>query len=763
MSSSYFTGRVLNVIFKNSTTSFYVIRMDLDQVRGFTVVRGCVPSMTLQEGSWLGFEGKWTSHKKYGKQIEIERAPVVRGDMTPEMATGILASNGVSTRVCRMLIDRFGRDEFVSALRDQDRLREVLSPLEAELVFGKWRYIRVYFQTLQMLADLGFPRTRIQDIWNHFGVNTEEVLSENPWSLVALGGMEFHRLDEVALRLGISLDNEKRTEAAVYLASVTARGMGHVFVRASDLFQEAGKLAPGVGPKKIAKALASNHKRGILVVDRQWEKAVYDPWMHTVETEAAEGILYRVGRDLSDIVEESARTLEKGDEALARATVGVPAVETLKTAVALWSNRANLKLSTEQSEGILNALIEPVSILTGLPGTGKTTSMRILVRLFQDMGMRLLLLAPTGIAAKRLQQVTGASASTVHRAFEARGFSEDRRKADYAGVQGEAEHNLRIGKTGEHEVWGFSPSHPHTANVAIVDEASMVDQAMLYRILTCTSPKCRVVFVGDAAQLPSVGPGNVLRDLISSGRIPTVSMTRIFRQDEASDIVHAAHAIHSGEVPAARRGSDFCLIPISDEQGIVDMIQKLSEKLKGRAADFQVLSPRHAGAVGVTNLNEVLREALNPPRSNRTEARVGNWVVRQDDRVMVVRNNYDLDVFNGDVGRILSVDLKQRTVVVEIQGTRVRHVSFSFAEVGDLLRLAYAVTIHKAQGQEYDYIILPIIRAFGRQLQRNLLYTAVTRAIKRVFLVGEHQALARAVHNNKEDSRNTLLINRLAE
>ena len=386
-----------------------------------------------------------------------------------------------------------------------------------------------------------------------------------------------------------------------------------------------------------------------------------------------------------------------------------------------------------------------------------TTSLRAAVRILQDASVPFLLCAPTGIAAKNLSALTGAPASTIHRAFAAKGSSDDRRARTYAGVTGNT-NRAAVGVDGG-EGWGYGPDNPHPADVVIIDEASMVDQHLLFRLLDCTKPDARLVFVGDYEQLPSVGPGNVLRDLIASKLFPTVKLTQVFRQDDTSGIVYAAHSMVKGEVPEPDK--DFLLLPIRDEEEVLAIILKIATKFYAAGANFQILSPKHQGTVGVTNLNARLRELLNPAAPGLAEMRLGKETVREGDRIMVIKNDYKLGVFNGDVGKVSRVDRVTKIVQIQVFGEPPLLVDIEFKDVPKLLVLAYACTVHKAQGLEYDRIVMPLVRGFYHQLQRNLLYTAITRAKKQVVLVGHYEALATAVHNAKQDERATLFLDRL--
>lgn len=389
-----------------------------------------------------------------------------------------------------------------------------------------------------------------------------------------------------------------------------------------------------------------------------------------------------------------------------------------------------------------------------------TTTLRVVVKVLQDAGIPFLLAAPTGIAAKRLQSVTGAEASTIHRAFGAKGSSEEEREATYAGIVGDLS-TESVGSDGSDQYWSYS-SQPHPAKVIIIDESSMVDQHLLYRLLSCTQPEARLVFVGDAAQLPSVGPGNVLRDLVSCGQFPVVSLTEIFRQADTSDIVIAAHAIHAGKVPEFEGDSkDFKFLEIKDEGVMRDTILKTVKVLYEKKVNFQVLSPRHSGPLGVTNLNLQIRELLNPKSPGLREMRLGSETIREGDRVMVAKNNYRYEIFNGDVGKVARLDSKLKEVTIKIHGPPVMQVQLPFKEAPSHLRMAYCVTVHKSQGQEYDVIVMPWSNSFRRQLLRNLIYTAITRARKKVILVGHNSAMEIAVANSDVDTRNTLFPERL--
>ncbi len=533
-----------------------------------------------------------------------------------------------------------------------------------------------------------------------------------------------------------------------------------------DILNSAAVFAHPISLKVFKECMRRALEEKNLVGDKKTRPgttAVYEAWAYKAEVGAAR-MLHTRTITAAFRSGERDRYLKKVSDYVGPTFSPDNLREAARGAVEEWGRQTKMDLSPDQERGIVNGLIEPVSVLTGLPGTGKTTSLKALVSILQDVGMHCLLVAPTGIAAQNMKDVTGVPAFTIHRAFAARGSQSSKRDAKYEGVTGDAE-PVGVGDQGGFEwPWGFSQDKPHPTKVLIVDEASMVDQHLLYRVLDCSGKDCRIIFVGDAAQLPSVGPGNVLRDLVTCGYFPVVHLSAIFRQDEASGIILSAHEIHRGEVPDAR-GNDFRLLEVADEGAVRDMIVRVATKLYERRHNFQVLSPRHNHTVGVTNLNEALRKVLNPPRSGLTELTVkGGSVLREDDRIMIFRNDYRLGVYNGNTGKIARIDLKGKKVIVKIHdASHDREIVLTTTQViPSLIRLAYCCTVHKSQGLEYDVIVLPVVDSFSRQLQRNLLYTAVTRARKKVILVGTRSAMAQAVANDKVDARNTLFPERLA-
>lgn len=776
----YFTGRVVAVIFKNAAQAFYIAKVKLDDdpeeenynplaPRNVTV-RGNIPGLNVQVGAWLGFEGQWVKHETYGRQVEITRAPLIRGPWTVKMIKRVLGAHGVGRLTLQILGEKFG-DELGEALADSERLEEVpgIDKFSAEHIVSRWRAVKAMFQALSFLSEFDLPKQKIDQVWALFGDDTEKMLSEDPWSLVQVDGIGFSQADEIATRMGLSLDNPRRLQGALLYMMKARRGMGHLYMLTGDLVKASRDVLGDVDKTDIALGLKKLHEEGQIVLDRKTRPgtvAVYEPWLHEIEKASAELLLERVETaryfDEKEIQKYTKMLGQVGNKSKIHAEANPLDIEgTARTALQEWTEGSKVHLEKLQLGGALNALIHPVSIITGLPGTGKTFCLRTVVKVLQDAEVSFLLVAPTGIAAKRVMSVTGADASTIHRAFKSRGESaDDGREATYAGIVGYAD--KAIGAEGLDESWGFDEESPHLAEAIIIDESSMVDQHLLYRILTCTQKSCRIVFVGDAQQLPSVGPGNVLRDLVDANMFPVTRLTEIYRQEDTSDIVLAAHAINSGKVPKPTPGkTDFSVVHLQTEKKILDTLLSMVTRLYAKHSNFQVLSPRHAGLLGVTNLNSRIRGILNPKQPGLQEMRLGGETVREGDRVMVVKNNYQFEIFNGDVGKIIRLDRKNKEVEVKIWGPPEMIVKLPFKEAPSHLRLAYAITIHKSQGQEYDVILMPWVMGFRHQLQRNLIYTAITRARRKVILFGHPNALAKAATNDEVQSRNTLFPERL--
>ena len=769
MSTSIFSGTVQHVRYNQD--DFYILALVLDGSKNFAAVaaKGNFPAQSLKDGTWVSFEGEWVNDARYGRQLRVIQSPVAIDDWTDDRVLAALTSHeiGPTYRSClRSHAIKSGQD--ISDILDSGDLSQVdgFDDLVAQLILMRWQGIRTYLDAASFMADAGIPAKIVTKVWQTFGTDIQGILMKDPWVLVQVPGITFAEVDTIAIRLGLGLENPGRMRGAVLASIQEAVHDGHVFASVGQVVSLVERKVPGETPPlaEIAIAIKELSESKGIRIDRDTAPeftALYDNWHYDIEVACAEMLAVRQLTPIDD--ERLARDLcQVGDRVRDARDAGADTKGLAKAALENWAVGRKTALSDFQMEAALAALTSQVSLLTGLPGTGKTTTLQAVVAIAQDARIPFLLVAPTGIAAKRMTSVTGAEAHTVHRAFGASGFmgEGEERESTYAGITGSSVKKTGAEGGGE---WEYGLDNPHPARFMIVDESSMLDINMLYRLLTGTSPDCRIMFVGDPYQLPSVGAGDVLRNLGEAKVFAHSHLTRIFRQEGTSGIVLAAHAIHAGKAPVSD-GKDFLIVESSTEDDAAAKVVAIAKGLYDKRINFQVLSPRHGGDAGVTALNQRLRFQLNPSEPGLGEMRMSGSLVRVSDRVMIVKNDYDLGVFNGDVGKVSRIDTKKKKIEVKVfEGGIVsdKVVTYDFKDASKSIRLAYAQTVHKSQGQEYDMIVIPVLPQFGRQLQRNLLYTAITRAKQKVFIVGTGSAVRKAVRNNKSAKRNTLLVRRL--
>lgn len=892
-----YSGLIESVTFENVDDSYYVVKCRLDKpsrwedgtAQSVVVLQGTILGIVVKPGTWIRFEGKAVQHAKYGWQFQIIRAPVGSTVWAPQEICHLLEGVGVQGVLTRVLRRELG-DDLQAGLEDVERLSQIngFDVQTAQFLRDKWMGLKGQYQALTFLQELGLHPARLKAIWKTLGDQAPRLIAENPWCLLRVDGIDLRQADSVAVRLGFALDRDERLAGVVLHTCRNARSYGHMFVTLSQVVQDTQRSFPDATQAQITNQLVAFHKNGDIKLDRHGRGyAVYEPWFYDLEAEGARLLQERVAVCRFATPEaERDFCLALGNTGPKTRTVaqeGGTVQETVDAAVAEWQEQTGMRLSANQLLAVVNGLTKPVSVMTGLPGTGKSTSSKAVCQILIQAGMTVLLCAPTGIAAKRLQQVTGHEAKTIHLAFSAKsdGEGEPSRDSNYAGVTDDGDRFLSDGREGK---WGYGPGNPHPADFVIIDEVSMLDANLLYRVLSCTKPTASIMLVGDAAQLPSVGPGDVLRSIIKSGKVPTVALTEIYRQALTSYIVEAAHMINAGSVPEVTR-PDFLLSQADREETILSNLLKVASTLSSQGTDFQVMSPKHTGTLGVTNLNQELRKIINPPETFKQEYAMGSESLREGDRVMVVKNNYRIGIVNGDIGKVLRIDRANKVVVTQFGADQ---VEIPLGDVKDFLRMAYATTIHKCvspdtwvttdlglqqigsiapsgnvltdrgmkpycnwkqnpetlcyvietdsghtltmtsghemvvwspdqdrtvpardlevgdlllsvqgwvpvtairrdvsatvcievpdghrfvqndlvgsncQGQEMDIVLLPLHMSFRHQLQRNLLYTAVTRAKKRVFLFGQHAAFTAAIQNSTVDQRNTLLADRIS-
>lgn len=690
---------------------FCVFRLQDDVTKEIIPAKGNLFGLLqICAGVPIEIVGSWRTHPKYGKQFSVKswepwaKEPddvrlflynCVSGFTSQEIAKGVSV---LGCSAYDLLSEGF---EAVRA-----RLGDLGNCDALQGAILGWQQALATRDLSEFLRDGGLGSAEIQTALAKFGNEVSSIVRENPYRLMEVLP-DFPKIDKLAMRFGYDSDNLHRLSGAILWALREEAQQGHLYLQRGEisnvlerLFKQNTLIAlPNIDLEGALQELISHR---VLVLEPG--TGVYLPSYYNYERESAKLLLglmapSRINVDFKRFIE----SYEKGNR---------------------------ISLSESQQAAVESLTQHKVLVLTGLPGTGKTTAIRVLVRLFEEAQQSFALMAPTGIAAKRLASVTGKEASTIHRAL---------------GYDG--------------DTWRRNESNRYIVDAVIVDECSMVDQELFYRLLSALRPETMLVLVGDDAQLPSVGPGNVLREIVAS-RLPHVRLTQIFRQSEKGEIVINSHRINRGEMPSlsgVRDTSEMKFVRISDEDQIVDLLVDMAAKLKSKDANFQVLSPKYGGVVGVNNLNERLRDRLNPPGPR--EWKQGNCHFRLGDRLMVVQNDYKLGVYNGDMGKLISVGSVTLTVRIHSIGVDDPDmlVEFPFGVAVSRLKLAYAISIHKSQGNEFDTVILPVVRSQGRMLQRNLLYTAMTRARKRVWLLGEEDAIRRAVENNLVIRRNTVL------
>ena len=585
------------------------------------------------------------------------------------------------------------------------------------------------------LSECGASVKLINSIWKDVEKDPK-IISDNPWCLVDKG-IPFKSADQIAKKLldVFDLGDPRRVEASISWSLKQGLQNGHVYLDVNTVFRDCGLLT-GVDITTIAHSVKDMKEKGLVVVDKDEanKNILYSPRLYNMECEVAE---YLNRSDVSNVLKEEITD-------------------------AFISNHSRYALTEDQILAIKRGLTSGVSILTGLPGTGKTTILNTLVKILISQGEQVLLVAPTGIAAKRASSVTGISAYTIHRAFGAGVPSQDKSKSsDYEGVKKDesSEESVEGSEDRYSSFWKYHPKNPRSESVIIVDEASMVDLHLMWRLLRGISPSCRVVLVGDTAQLPPVGAGFVLKEIIESDLIPRVHLEDIFRQGEGSGVVRSAHDIYRGVVPTGC--SDYNFKELRNNDYVLEEIIKVCKELKLDGVDFHVMSPTHHGVLGVTRLNKELRSVLNPRNINKNTLKVGKDEIREGDRVMVTKNDYNLDVFNGDIGVVHLIS--KSGVEVGLKGTKKEIlVEIPRNRVGSLLRLAYCTTVHKAQGQEYHTIVMPMVIEHGRTLlKRSLYYTAITRATDKVFVFGDLDSIEVSVSNDTTNNNLCGLKNRL--
>jgi len=703
---------VVRTVFTSDESGFTVVRCAGDEIGSLTAVG---PLLGVRPGDRLRLSGRWTRHPKFGRQLEVETFVEIH----PSTLTGIqrfLGSGrirGIGPKTAERIVEQFGIESLDILDRDPDRLLEVrgVGRKTVEKVRTSWAEHRGVRRLMVFLGGHGVSPGIALKTHRRYGAAALEVVRENPYRLAEeVTGVGFLTADRIARSLGLPVDAPQRIEAAVLHALQRAAGEGHVFLPQNDIFELTRTLLDMPAPD-VDTAMATLEGRQRIVRHEHADgtpTSVYLWYLEAAEESVADHLAHLVADSNTPTAMDSAKAIE------------------------WYQNRAGIHLDSGQTDALRAALESSVVVITGGPGTGKTTLVRGLVQIFHRADLDVELAAPTGRAAKRLQEATESPARTIHRLLE---FNPAER------------------------LFSRNRQHPIDADLVVIDEVSMLDIELAARLLEAIPTGCRLVLVGDADQLPSVGPGNVLADVIASGAVPVVRLQHIFRQGRESLIVVNAHRVNTGQMPVMRTNDDlgdFYLVARDDPLAAADTaIELVTHRIPTRFKldpidDVQILTPMHRGEMGVTELNRRLQERLVPAGA---ELRVSGHRFRVGDKVMQVRNNYDLDVFNGDIGRVRGVDEEDHSLIVSFDG---REVEITDDDLEDLMP-AYACTIHKSQGSEYPAVVLLIHHHHHIMLQRNLLYTAITRGRQLVVIVGSRRAVERAVRNSGVRRRNTRL------
>jgi len=719
-------GHIERVTFINEENGYTVARVKVPGRREpVTVVGGMI---SPAPGEMVRMKGEWTNHPRFGEQFRVvfceSSIPATAYGIEKYLGSGLI--KGIGPVMARRMVEAFGEGTLEIVESESPRLLEVEGIGEKRLAMIRkaWEEQREIRAVLLFLQSHGVSGAYASRIFRQYGHAAVSILQKNPYRLATdIFGIGFLTADRIAEKMGFARDSRLRAEAGILFVLHELADEGHVLYPAEPLIRKCREILE-IDPEIIAAALdAAAEQRQIVIEDGSAfpgappeicrDRVVYLAGYHLAETQAALRL-----------------------KTLLRTPSTLRAIDAAQ-ALPFVPEKGSPLLTEHQLEGVRAAVSHKATVITGGPGTGKTTIINAILRIVAACGAKILLAAPTGRAAKRMSEATGREAKTIHRLLEyspqKRGFSRDE-------------------------------TSPLDCQVLVVDEASMVDLILMHHLLKALPPSAVVILVGDGDQLPSVGAGSVLTDVMRSGRVPVAELREIFRQARKSSIVLNAHRINRGEFPRLQPSrellGDFYFVEQEDPERVLDLIVRLvSERIPQRFGldpleDIQVLTPMRKGLAGAANLNSVLQKALNPGGEGLQR---GGRLYREGDKVMQIRNNYDREVFNGDIGRIIRLDNELQEATLTFDG---REVIYDYGDLEEIV-LSYAVSVHKSQGAEYPAVVMPLLMQHYMLLQRNLLYTAVTRGKKLVVIVGTKKALAIAVRNNKTQRRFSLLSQRL--
>lgn len=709
-------GTIEQILFYSPDTGYTVFKFLTSDGQSLTVIGSFPP---LAPGEMLRIQGRWEVNQRYGKQYRMESfIPVL-----PSSARGIekfLSSgliHGVGPVLARNIVRRYGERTLDILSHNPDKLREIegVGPVKLRAIKQAWHEHEDIRGLIIFLQDHGVSTSLATKIYKQYGDKAYHILKTNPYQACHdIWGIGFKTADQIAMKMGLSPTSPERIKAFLAYLMEKDTEQGHVFSLQNDLIKSCRKELDAE-EQNVKEALTELERQALIVMeDADPQRAVYLPFFHKAQ-------------------EDVARSLHT----LVRVPVEAPQVE-INTALRKAEKDLAIKFSKAQQRAVRECLSKKILVITGGPGTGKTTIIKAVVDIFQKWGQKVILTAPTGRAAKRLSEATRREARTIHRTLE---------------------FNPKLGNFRRDE------HHPLTGEALIVDEFSMVDLPLMHHLLKAVPKTMRLILVGDKDQLPSVGPGNLLRDIIASGTVDVVVLDEIFRQAKDSLIVHNAHRVNQGKSliypPKGDRDADFYFIRQEDEQKVFRLILNLCSDnipqklgLDPLSSQIQVISPMYRGLLGVDSLNRELQRRLNP---SPVGLKIGTRDFRTHDKVMQVKNNYEKEIFNGDIGTVMEIDQRAFRILVDYDG---QPVMYEREEMNEITH-AFAISVHKSQGGEYQAVVMPLMTQHYIMLQRNLFYTALTRARRLSCIIGSVQALHIAIKNNKPIHRNSRLREKL--
>lgn len=722
-------GTVETVVYQNQENGYTVLRLDAGEGKGLTVV-GCMPGVA--PGERISVQGSWTRHASYGEQFKAEtverRTPAGVKAIFDYLSSG--AVRGIGAATARRMVEEFGEEALTVLEEHPERLTQIrgITRKKALAIGENFRLQMGMRRLLEFLGEHQVPLQLAMPLYRKYGDRALEIIRGNPYLLVdGELGVDFSTADQLALNMGMEGDDPQRVEAGLLFELAHNLDNGHTFLPRRKLLPATEQLI-GVEQEALEDGLEALLERGEVIQETVAnEEAVY---LHDLY-EAEQYVAFRLAE------------MARGEQVPPHGLDGL--IDRIQA-------EQGIVYAPQQRQAVELAAASQVMLLTGGPGTGKTTSLRGVLALFDQLGLDTALAAPTGRAAKRLGELCGMEGTTIHRLLE-------------------TQYDPHSGRL----VFAHDEDEPLQADAVIVDETSMVDITLMHGLLKALRPECRLILVGDPDQLPSVGPGNLFSDLIRSGVVPMVCLTEIFRQAAESAIVRNAHGVNRGELPDLRDNKhDFFFLrrkdPARAAETIVELVHtRLPQNMGIPPEQIQVLSPTRRRVTGTASLNRAIQEAVNPPAPDRPERRFGEYVFRRGDRVMQVRNNYDvmwrdgltsgMGVFNGDIGQITEVDNRSELITVDFEGRVVEYTPDMLGE----LEPAYAITVHKAQGSEYRAVILSVSEGAPMLLTRGVLYTAITRARELLILVGDEEIVARMTANDRQQRRYSGLRWRLVQ